>query len=109
MNILLVYSNINVAKDTWFSFGLASIISVLKENGFNTKLLILFSEDDYTKILDEVEAFQPKIIGFSTVASQFRFVKKAVALVREKYPDKILVCGGVHPTLFPECLMKRAS
>ena len=104
MKILLIYSNINVSKDTWFSFGLASIIAVLRQHGFDTKLRILFNESDYAKILEDIKKDDPKVIGFSTVASQFRFVKKAVAEVRKQYPDKIMVCGGVHPTLFPECL-----
>ena len=109
MKIFLIYPNINVAKDTWYSFGLASLIAVLKQHGFGVKLRVMFSEDEIESVIKEIAHFQPTIVGFSSVASQFRFVRRVSERVRKEFPRKIIICGGVHPTIFPECLFDARS
>lgn len=105
MEILFLYPNINVAKPTWYSYGLSCLVAVLKANGFNNvEVMPIFSEEEYAGVFSRIESIKPKIVGISSVASQFRFVKKLVPEIKNRFPDTVVVCGGVHPTIFPECL-----
>ena len=104
MKILFIYTNINGSHEDCYSLGLASIVSVTKINGHCTKVIVIRSKEDYSGILNEVSRFKPQIVGFSSVSSQFNFVKEIAKLIKEKYPDILTVCGGVHPTINPDCI-----
>lgn len=109
MNILFVYTNINGFHDDCYSFGLATIVSVTRAKGHRSRVVIVKKEEEYSKVLDEVRSFEPRIVGFSSVSSQFNFVKEIAALIRAGYPDIVLACGGVHPTINPECISEADS
>lgn len=106
MNVLFIYSNINGLHQDCYSFGLASIVSIARANGHKAKVLIIRAKDEYLRIPDEIDRFKPKIVGFSSVSSQFNFVKEIAALIKKRFPDIINVCGGVHPTINPECILE---
>ncbi len=104
MNILFLNSSVNIAKNTWWHHGLGCLVAILKDNGFKVEVTTLFSEKEHLKVFSKIESFQPKIIGFSSVASQFKFIKSLSLEIKKKFPHLIVVCGGVHPTIFPDCL-----
>lgn len=104
MNVLFVYTNIDGYHTQCYSFGLASIVSVTKAKGHSVKVETLTKKKNYQKVLDTVASFKPRIIGFTSVSSQFSFVKELSAMVKEKFPEVITVCGGVHATISPECI-----
>ncbi|RJP27184.1 MAG: radical SAM protein [Candidatus Omnitrophota bacterium] len=106
MNILFIYTNINAYHSDYYSFGLASIISVTKASGHTARLSIVNSFNDYRMVLREIDEFNPQVIGFTSVSSQFMFVNKLAAKIKEKYKDTIIVCGGTHPTINPDCLLE---
>lgn len=106
MNVLFVYTNINGFHEDIYSFGLASIVSVAREAGHTAKVLIVRNKDEYSAVLDEVASFRPRVVGFTAVSSQFAFVKELAAAIKSQSPDLITVCGGVHPTINPECLLE---
>jgi len=109
MNILFIYTNINGFHDDCYSFGLASIVSMARMNGHKCKVSIIKNKQDYSRVLDEIATFRPRIVGFSSVSSQFNYVKEIAALIKSKFRDTITVCGGVHPTINPECALEAAS
>jgi radical SAM superfamily enzyme YgiQ (UPF0313 family) len=83
-------------------FGISYISSVLKSKGHNTKLLVLGSNNyrNSEKLLEEViEEFSPRLICYTAVYSQYRFIEKIAQLAKKKWPDKYHVLGGVHSTL----------
>lgn len=106
MNVVLVYPNINGFHEDNYHFGLASIVSVCREAGHHVKVKIIASTDDYDDLLTEVTEFNPRVVGFSTVSSQYNFVKTMAAQVKKTAPDVITVCGGVHPTIAPQALLE---
>ena len=55
---------------------------------------------------DEVKIFNPDVIGFTAVSSQFSFVADLCDLAKNIKPQVMTVCGGIHPTLYPECLQE---
>lgn len=109
MNILFVFSNINGFSEECYSFGLASIVSMARVAGYKVKVVIVKTKNDYLKVLDTVNNFKPKVVGFTSVSSQFNFIKEIAALIKKKSPSIINVCGGVHPTINPECIKQADS
>jgi radical SAM superfamily enzyme YgiQ (UPF0313 family) len=98
--------------------GLRSIHAILKENGFDTKMVFLKS-DPRNRLQQltssppsiskqEIEIFKqlisllkPDIIGFSLVSSHAPMVREIIKQIRPYFCGKILL-GGIHPTLQPE-------
>ncbi|MBF0216001.1 MAG: radical SAM protein [Candidatus Omnitrophica bacterium] len=106
MRCLFVYPNINGYHVDCYSFGLASIVSVARESGSELKVLVVRSKDDYSEFAREVSEFKPRLVGFSSVSSQFSFVKEMAGIVRSIDKEILNICGGVHPTLYPECVIE---
>ena len=105
MNVLFIYPNINGFHEDTYSFGLASIVSVTKMSGHNVKVIIVKDKHDYSKVFECVSMFKPHIVGFSSVSSQFSFVKEMAAGIKDISSNNIVVCGGVHPTINPDCVL----
>lgn len=104
MKIFFIYTNINGFHSDTYSFGLSTIISVAKEAGHEIKVFLVKTKEDYKELLKEVKEFSPKVVGFSSVSSQFHFIKELAQLIKESLPNSIIVCGGVHPTINPQCI-----
>ncbi len=111
MKILFIYSLDSIQSKekpitSWqgIQFGISYISSVLKDSGYQTQLLVLGSaEKKTTQLLDvAIEEFDPTLIGFTSVSSQYPFIESMASYTKEKYPDKYLLLGGVHATLNPQ-------
>lgn len=106
MKVIFVYPNINGFHYDNYHFGMASIVSVTRQAGHNVKVLVITNESHCDHLLKEVKAFKPEVVAFTSVSSQFHFVKKMVSLIKEVSPSVIAVCGGVHPTICPDALLE---
>lgn len=106
MNVLFIYPNINGYHEDTYAFGLASIVSIAKSSGYNAKVIIVKTKQDYSKVVEYISAYNPKVVGFTSVSSQFNFVKEMAADIKKINSDTIIVCGGVHPTINPECVLE---
>lgn len=85
-----------------YQHGLASISAVLKQNGFTDVQLAHFSNPpDLDKWEADILEIEPNIIAFYTTAEQFPYVKQLISRV----PKGIFtICGGPHPTCYPQCI-----
>lgn len=104
MKVLFVYTNITGFHRDNYSFGLASILSSTRAAGHETAIEIVKTKEEYKKVLDSIDLFKPQIVGFTAVSSQYCFVKELAEKIKQKAPDTICVCGGVHPTINPNCI-----
>jgi radical SAM superfamily enzyme YgiQ (UPF0313 family) len=112
MKILFIYSiesALSVKKPLGslvsIQFGISYISSLLKQFNHDTKLLILsrsFGNKNYNIIRKKIENFKPKMIGFYSVASQYKFISNISKFIKSNYPEIFLVIGGPHATLNPE-------
>jgi radical SAM superfamily enzyme YgiQ (UPF0313 family) len=103
MRIVLAFTEINQKFGALcFQHGLASISSVLKENGFRDVSLSYFTEKpDLARWEDYITRLKPTIIGFYSTAEQFQFVGSLI----ERVPKGVFtICGGPHPTCYPDCI-----
>lgn len=105
MRVLFIYTNINGFHENCYSPGLAYIVSSTRAKNHDVKLVLVRSKSDYARVVDEVKAFMPRVVGFTSVASQFGAVKEIAGLIKENTSNIITVCGGVHPTIYPECIV----
>jgi len=104
MRILFVYTNINGQHADSFADGISMIMAVTKKAGYDIKQVQIFEKSEYEMFKDEVKSYKPDVIGFTAVSSQFSFVADLCDLAKDISPKIVTVCGGIHPTLYPECL-----
>ena len=52
------------------------------------------------QLLEEVGRFTPELVGFSCLTFSMDGVQDAVAAIRGRYPDTVIVLGNLHATLF---------
>ncbi len=106
LNVLFVFPNIDGTYEESYAFGLAAIVSITKESGYNPKVVYVNTRSEYQDVLNEIATFKPQVVGFSSVSSQFYFVNELAAIIKKNDPHIITVCGGVHSTINPACIME---
>lgn len=84
--------------------GLLYIGAVLKEAGHQVDVLdgYFVNIEDITSLIQQ-EGYE--IIGVSSYTAGWENDKKAITLLKERFPEKFIVTGGPHPTVWNEnCL-----
>jgi flavorubredoxin len=97
-SVYLVYPDIDSFHGLPYHSGIASIAAVLKSEGYKVKVKCVTSESQYSEVVEEVLEFQPAVVGFTTVETQFGYVQEMAALIKVSHPC-ITVVGGTHITL----------
>ena len=102
--IYFIFPNIHsVYSPERFHFGIASISSILRQNGHETGLFSIDEFKQISSLFKELEDFRPDIVAFSAVSSQFSHVQNISSEIKKSF-DIMAICGGVHTTLVPDCL-----
>jgi anaerobic magnesium-protoporphyrin IX monomethyl ester cyclase len=112
MKILLVYSlraGLNpkhpISSLGDIHIGLSYVSASLKSHGHTTRLVVLDSErkqKSLTLLESTLTEFNPKMVAFTAVATQYPFIRSIAQRIKERWPEKYLVLGGVHASLKPE-------
>ncbi|MFQ5801327.1 MAG: B12-binding domain-containing radical SAM protein, partial [Candidatus Methylomirabilales bacterium] len=108
MKVYLVYPDVTSFHGLPYHPGLASIAAVLQEHGHEVKIGYLDSVEQYKGIVDLVESFEPDVVGFTTVETQFIHVQRLAAMIKAKR-NCVVICGGTYMTLAPEAALEPAS
>lgn len=104
MKILLIYPP---GKTSFVTppLGLMYLAAYLKKDGHEPVILdFLLDKFDENLLLEK--AGEADLIGISAVTPLIANAIKLASLIKEKFPEKIMVLGGPHPTLLPEETMK---
>jgi len=83
-------------------FGISHISSYLKQNGHQTRLLVMTRESDSSLADCIIKEFDPQLICFTAVASEYAFVEKLAIYIKTHHKGKFLLVGGVHVSLRPD-------
>lgn len=86
-------------------FGISYISSMLKAHGHETRLAVMKSgslKKSAGLMGSIMEEFDPGLICFTAVFSQYSFIEKIAVLARKNWPGRCYAIGGVHATLNPE-------
>jgi len=94
--------------DAAYSLGLGYIHSYLESQGHQVKTLFLNNENQAnaeTKVLEEIENFSPKIIGFQV----FSMVRISTFAILEKIYNKKMkiILGGIHSTIMYKQILEK--
>ncbi|MHB8895055.1 MAG: B12-binding domain-containing radical SAM protein [Candidatus Geothermincolia bacterium] len=85
-------------------FGISYISSLLKREGHSTRLAVPTRAT--SRVLEEhIADFDPDLVCFTCVYTEFAFISELARRVKEKHPDLFLLIGGPHASLKPDdCL-----
>ena len=87
--------------------GLSSVAGMLHSRGHKCELAVLDranGKKNFRLLNDKIQAFNPAMIAFTAVFSEFEFIRQIAEQVKTTYPELFLIAGGVHITLNPnEC------
>ena len=107
VKVLFVMPNLKGNYEDAYSFGVASIAALVNKKGFEYDVIVINHIEEFDAFFSLVEEMQPTVIGYSSVSSQFIFVKELAEKVKERYSNDIVqVVGGVHPTIYPKCILE---
>ena len=103
MKVLFVFTELQQKFGALRSqHGIASMSAVLKQNGYRDIGLAYFSgEIDLERWRRDLDSFKPDVVGFYSTAEQYHFVKR---LIEATPRPAFTICGGPHPTCFPQCM-----
>lgn len=90
--------------------GLAYFASFLRQKGLDIRLIdanILQKTND--AVLSEIEAFGPQLVGISTNVVTAQAGEELAKMLKQKYPEKIVVFGGPYATNVVEKLLTRSG
>ena len=112
MNILFIYSQKDslsgikpLPAQTTIQLGISYISSFLKQNGHETKLLVLTKQSNLNVVDYALKTFLPSLICFTAVYSEYIFISDVAQYIKISYPEIYLLAGGPHVSLNPEnCL-----
>lgn len=105
MNVFLIYLAINSPQNTGYSYGLGYISSVLKQKGHTVDYRVLKDKRDIIALYEAIKEKKPKLIGFSATTSQFNYLRNIVKTIKS-FSHAFIVCGGIHVTLKPDCILE---
>lgn len=116
MRVLFVYSTRDclsarhpLASLQDIHVGLAYISAFLKARGHATQLVVVNSETPEPSreaILSAAAAFDPRVIAFTAVSTQYPFVRSAAAHLARARPGAFLLLGGVHASVRTEAVSR---
>lgn len=81
--------------------GLAYLTAYLKKNCSQVDVQVLDQLNE-KEIISKLDKEKPELIGFTAVSVNYYFVKKLAKKIKNKFPNSILILGGVHITTSPE-------
>ena len=103
MKILFVYTN--PLGIPYYDFGIGSLSSLLKSKDHNVELLDFTFGMSINKAIKKARKFNPEIVLFASRTNEFSDVVR-VAKSLKKELNKLMFCGGIHPTVAPEDAIK---
>jgi len=113
MKVLLVYPDVRgplrVHPRGYFYNGIACISALLKREGHDVRFLHYLSEPSRDRFDADVLLDPPDLVGYSATTNLFSFVHTWSTWCRERFPDLVQICGGVHPTLDPDASLTNSE
>ena len=103
MKFFLIYTALDSPQYDGYSQGLGTISAVLKTNGHSVSYIVLKNTEDIGSVYERCQTEKPDVVAFSVTTSQFDYIKEICPSVNKRC-GALIICGGVHPTLFPECI-----
>ena len=91
--------------------GIMMIASVARERGHSDVKILDMKVEGWTpeRCLDELLALQPDVVGLSAMTYEAGCMHALAKLVKNALPNARVVCGGPHPSVAAEDVLKEAA
>ena len=83
--------------------------SVLYAGGDCKILDLQTSDNPYKEIDDSIENYKPDYVGLTFTTLLFNEAKEISEYIKKSYPKIKIISGGVHPSIYPEQILKETS
>ena len=101
MRVVLI--NMRTSYIMSIPFGITYLGAVLREQGYDVRLVDLYPDDDVKQLCQILKKdFPPDIIGFSLMTTNYHRTKRLKLFLAQAFPKSIFCAGGIHPTVRPE-------
>ncbi|MCX5855342.1 MAG: radical SAM protein [Deltaproteobacteria bacterium] len=87
--------------------GLTYIASYLRSNNIDVK--IFDSQIEKESIQEVVKSYNPDVIGITCVTFLVHSCIELSKLLKKEFPDKVIIVGGIHPTIRPHDFLQEKS
>jgi len=84
------------------SLGLGYLAAVSERAGHTVKIIDCNFGIDDTGLIYAAREFNPAVIGITATTPVFRSASRVAGIMRNIFPDAVLVCGGPHPSACPQ-------
>jgi len=101
MKIVFVNIKVHTLDTNFFNPSIAALAASLRRAGFASKVINVNYKKDLNKFTNEISQIQPDLVLFSVMSVNWELVKELARIAKEK-ACSYNVCGGYHPTLYPE-------
>ena len=104
MKVVFVYFDFMKGAGGKYYEGIASISAVLRQNNHVTKLFHIM---DYVSCEEFLDIYAERygdfdIAAFSATTNAFYYTAEYAKEIKKQFASVITVCGGTHPTLYPQ-------
>ncbi len=91
--------------------GIMMISAVARQRGHDDCHILDMKVEDWTpeRCVDELLVLKPKVVGLSAMTYEAGCMHEVAKLIKSKLPGVIVVCGGPHPSVADEDVMKDDS
>ncbi len=89
--------------------GLGYIAEALSNNNILCRVVDMTLEYSLKGLIKKILQFQPDLIGFSLMTSQYKDSYKLISSIYEQFPELEIVVGGPHISIFRESVLKECE
>ncbi len=109
MKVALVGPKWHAKVNTYPSLGLAYLAAIAEQEGHQVAIfdMGLRPQKPITEEVKEIVAWQPDVIGFTSMTTSYQSVEESVALLKEMLGATIpIIIGGPHATALPQMTLQ---
>jgi radical SAM superfamily enzyme YgiQ (UPF0313 family) len=104
MRVQFIWFNINCTPK--MNIGVGLLTRELIEAGHEVSVIHL-NEDvglsfEPDTIIEKIITFNPSLVAMSFGRNHLKYAEELIPFVKQALPEVPILCGGIHPTLFPE-------
>lgn len=104
------YGNNASRSPECYPLGLGYISNVLKKNNITHAAIDLWGlQYSVAQAMENVDYSSFEYLGISAYATQYKYLKEFSLALKNRYPEKTIICGGPGPTFSYETILKNTG
>jgi radical SAM superfamily enzyme YgiQ (UPF0313 family) len=108
MKVTFILLHITPWRTTQYYSGIASLSAVLKQEGHEVSLLHYTRPVKERELIADLSSRSPDLIGFSATTHMFLYAAQWAPWIKKHF-DIPVICGGAHPTIAPQEVIRTSG